>query len=348
MVIYIHGIGEHPPKAEWSQQWDLALFGKPMGERTSMAYWSDILHGRSSRKRTRPIRQNVSHHDLDVDPGAILTEAKVPRAKRLQAGTLVEGLAHAIARDTGTAGARGQGPSRKILPLPSGMRRTVAAFFLKQFLKDVAAYFFQARARTRIQNRLRAEIQKMRDDFVLVSHSLGTVVAFEMLSEDLSRPDCSLFVTMGSPLGIQEVQDVLEDFGGELMVPPDIHAWHNFADRLDPVAIDARLANDFEPRGHRRIIDHTVINERTTDLRRFNPHSSIGYLSHRDVRTIVHHDAGFDSAGRFVVARDVAEDFVDQTRRMPLLIEVLEPGYKATDESVDECYSREALQTFCL
>ncbi len=45
MVIYIHGIGEHPPKEQWKQEWDIALFGKPMGERTSMAYWADILHG---------------------------------------------------------------------------------------------------------------------------------------------------------------------------------------------------------------------------------------------------------------------------------------------------------------
>jgi subtilisin family serine protease len=346
MTIYIHGIGEHPPKEEWKREWDLALFGKPMGDSTSMAYWSDILHGRPSRLRTRSLDHNRGNQDLKVDLASILKEANIPNTKRSKAGTLLEGLAHAIAMDAAHMPARGrQGPATKILPLPGGLRRAVAAAFLKQFLKDVAAYFFQARARAGIQERLRAEIRRTRDNFVLVSHSLGTVVAFDILSERKSRPDCSLFVTMGSPLGIQEVQDVLEDFGGELIIPPNVLAWHNFADRLDPVAIDARLARDFKPRDGRRIIDHSIINERTADLRRFNPHSSLGYLSHRDVRTVVHHDSGFDSAGRFVVARDVAEEFVDPERRLPVLIEVLEPGYNAVDESDDNRHSREASQS---
>ncbi len=79
-------------------------------------------------------------------------------------------------------------------------------------------------------------------------------------------------------------------------------------------------------------------------LREFNPHSSIGYLSHPDVRTVVHRQIGFDSFGRFLVARDVAEEFVDPVRRIPVLIEVLEPGYWAVDESSEERDSRESRQ----
>jgi len=32
-----------------------------------------------------------------------------------------------------------------------------------------------------------------------------------------------------------------------LQVPPGVGRWLNFADRLDPVALDADLANDFTP-----------------------------------------------------------------------------------------------------
>ena len=74
MVLYIHGIGEHPPRDELKQEWDLALFGKPMGVETSMAYWSDILHGRPSRIRFRSIHQEAGQHDLEIDPGEILDE----------------------------------------------------------------------------------------------------------------------------------------------------------------------------------------------------------------------------------------------------------------------------------
>ncbi|WP_223121547.1 hypothetical protein, partial [Pseudomonas viridiflava] len=38
-VIYIHGIGNKPPAEVLRCQWDKALFGRPMGERTRLAYW---------------------------------------------------------------------------------------------------------------------------------------------------------------------------------------------------------------------------------------------------------------------------------------------------------------------
>src|SRR5262249_2775781 len=56
------------------------------------------------------------------------------------------------------------------------------------------------------------------------------------------------------------------------------------------------------------------------------------------------HRIGFDSFGRFLVARDVAEEFVDPVRRVPVLIEVLEPGYWGVDESPEERNSRESRQ----
>ncbi len=62
------------------------------------------------------------------------------------------------------------------------------------------------------------------------------------------------------------------------------------------------------------------------------------------MRTVVHHQIGFDSSGRFLVARDVAEEFVEPGRRVPVLIEVLEPGYGAVDESSAQRESRESVQ----
>ena len=38
-VIYIHGIGNKPPASILKCQWDTALFGSPLGDRSRMAYW---------------------------------------------------------------------------------------------------------------------------------------------------------------------------------------------------------------------------------------------------------------------------------------------------------------------
>mgnify|MGYP003608569617 FL=1 len=38
-VIFIHGIGNKPTQEVLRCQWDKALFGRGMGERTRLAYW---------------------------------------------------------------------------------------------------------------------------------------------------------------------------------------------------------------------------------------------------------------------------------------------------------------------
>src|SRR5512137_2615027 len=40
-VIYIHGIGNKPEASILKCQWDRALFGAEMGDRTRLAYWVD-------------------------------------------------------------------------------------------------------------------------------------------------------------------------------------------------------------------------------------------------------------------------------------------------------------------
>src|SRR5262245_16624769 len=38
-VIYVHGIGNKPPASVLKCQWDLALFGTRLGDRSRLAYW---------------------------------------------------------------------------------------------------------------------------------------------------------------------------------------------------------------------------------------------------------------------------------------------------------------------
>src|SRR5262245_59352566 len=70
-VIYVHGLGRQPAAAQLKLDWDLALFGRDMGDRTRMAYWADLREagaagpsgrgraaarrGRSSTSRAAPM-----------------------------------------------------------------------------------------------------------------------------------------------------------------------------------------------------------------------------------------------------------------------------------------------------
>ena len=85
--------------------------------------------------------------------------------------------------------------------------------------------------------------------FVVIAHSQGSLIAYDVLSSpEFAGLDIRLFVTIGSPLGIQEVQDQLLVHTGQtggLRVPACVGRWINVADPLDPVAFDKRLVGDF-------------------------------------------------------------------------------------------------------
>ncbi len=327
LILYVHGIGEKPPADVLKREWDLALFGRDMGVRSRMAYWADILHGESSGA-IAPKR--AARSDAGINPEALLEAVGVdPDNEQAQA------MADAFLRVMGVQPA---GRRTKVLPLPAFLRKPIARKFLEALVQDSAAYFFKAGIRARVQKRLKDLLPPAGQEVVIVSHSQGTVVALEVLAE-LAKSGAPVnvehLVTLGSPLGVREVQDVLSC---PLTVPEGVERWHNFADPLDHVALDKGVGNDFGARNF--IVDVLVMNTELRRLEGFNPHSAIGYLSHPKVRRVVHDAARVDIHARFLMARDVAADMAVEMRH-PVLIEILEPSYPAIDESRDEMKAHE-------
>lgn len=326
LVVYVHGIGAKPPKPDLKHDWDFALFGRDMGDATRMAYWADILHPdgpeapSAMRISTRATGDAVVEglRDAGVDPDD-------PAVQSFVAGLLGPTAGEVRTRRVG----------KKIVPLPGFLRRPIARVFLKALIGDSAAYFFRDDIRKSIRARVQAELPKDGRPVVLVTHSQGTIASYEVLSTKANAGlDVIEYVTLGSPLGIQEVQDLLDPGLGEIPTPP-VDRWHNFADPIDPVAADKGLANDFTPNGF--IVDDLMVNGNTRLGGDFNPHSAVGYLSHPKVRRVVNDAVREDPMARFVVARDVAQSLGTLPDvRTPVLVEVLEPGYGALDETQEK------------
>lgn len=74
---------------------------------------------------------------------------------------------------------------------------------------------------------------------VVVSHSLGTVVSYTILRRAGPRVCVPLFVTLGSPLGIDVVKRNIRP--PPLKVPEGVAHWLNGTDERDYVALHARL-----------------------------------------------------------------------------------------------------------
>jgi hypothetical protein len=176
-----------------------------------------------------------------------------------------------------------------------------------------------------MRQRLRQILQAQSGNYIVVAHSQGSIIAYDVLREFEGRTSgiqVPLFLTIGSPLGLDEVQDNLKK---PLRVPAIVQKWHNFADLLDPVAADKNLADEFA--GGQRIEDHVVTNQDTLSIRQFNPHSGTGYLSTPSVRQTARAEMGIVQIAPitpFVIARDVAAEMADPTTRLSVLIELKE------------------------
>ncbi len=151
-----------------------------------------------------------------------------------------------------------------------------------------------------VRHRLMVELKEAldnQDDVMIVSHSLGSMISYDVLWK-LShygeyRHDygadkkVDLLVTLGSPLGDENVKDRLKGsrLKGDKKYPLNIQQWINISAEDDFISHDSEIKNDYKemlelglvPRGMKDIYPIYNLNIRNG---KSNPHASIGYLIH--------------------------------------------------------------------
>lgn len=353
-VIYVHGIGNKPVASVLKCQWDRALFGKDLGDRTRMAYWVNRQYYPMPEAATCGDKDLVEVDDDEISTSSIMSLAASTAgedAEREAVDREVQALAQSPAQaaflrsiEIKMSAAEAANPAdlgamrvgAKILPLPGFLRRIVVRHLTRAFLRDVNDFFFSADRRKAMTDSLVERLSAGGGPFVIVAHSQGTMIAYEVLRH-LSREQVQvpLFVTIGSPLALQEVQDVFRAWTGKspLEPPACVARWVNVADRLDPVALDTDISNDFG--GEPNVENHDgFINP---DSPR-HPHSGTGYLATKPVQTAVLatlSNAFSQAVGQFVISRDLAEQFEDsrpnETRRT--LVQLNTQDWKPGEEA---------------
>ncbi|HWJ06180.1 MAG TPA: S8 family peptidase [Steroidobacteraceae bacterium] len=314
-LVYVHGIGNKPPAEILKCQWDTALFDFDLGERSRLAYWVNRM------RYPRPAAGMCSSGDvtalapLSAPNGIVakqITDADIhddireltsnPEARRVL-GSLATKLEVASTVEPARApGAYG----KRVLPLPAPVRRLITRQLTRIFLQDVYDLFFDAAARDRMIGTFTERLAVGGGPFGVIAHSQGSMIAYLALMTTCKDMDVPLLVTIGSPLGITEVQDQLKKIlkVKKLKAPANVKNWLNFADRFDPVALDATLRNEYGT-SSTVIVDTSV--ENLEGLR--DPHSATGYLATSEVRMAVRDAAEtalFQPVGSFVIARDVS------------------------------------------
>jgi hypothetical protein len=135
------------------------------------------------------------------------------------------------------------------------------------FTRDVYVYLSYPGVRSKIDRIVGDAIGD--EPCVVLAHSLGTIVAYNVLIKRAASPGVSRFITLGSPLGIRAIKKHL---ASPLSSPRCVGHWFNAFDDRDVVALTALDARGF---------DVTPPIENKTDVLNFtdNRHGIAGYLA---------------------------------------------------------------------
>jgi hypothetical protein len=285
VILGIHGLGNKPSKETLQNWWKKSMleglkntnqdFKFPEFE---LIYWADILY-------EKPLDETITNekHPLYLKdkyvPGKIInTDIKHPIRKKIL-DWYDEAADKIFLNEDMTVN-----------------YSFISDTIIHNYFKDLEAYYLNNKvitnglillARDQIRNRVIEALKKYQDDDIfLIAHSMGSIVAFDILTFNLPKLKIKTFATMGSPLGIpfvrskiaQEKRVVLND-NHKLKTPPGVQKnWYNFSDLEDLVAINYSLKNDFDENKYGiKAVDFIVNNNYEIDDEE-NPHKAFGYL----------------------------------------------------------------------
>jgi hypothetical protein len=281
VIIGIHGLANKPPPDEKNEWWKRAIIeglrrncSKTTAELPfDFVYWADLRYNSAVSSD-----QNLEPYYPDGGIGSF-------PAYHTQKWVEIFGEVTSVI-----------GKEVDFLDIHTGVDR-VGDFILERELQDLAAYYedehFRTAARERLINKLREHAGKR---IMLIGHSMGSIIAYDVL-RILGRETAALqvdhFITIGSPLGMPHVKRRIYQENDLVRTPSIVGRWTNFADRRDIVAVDAKLADDYEPNNQGvKVVDLPVINAYKSPPDRVpankaNYHKSYGYLRTPELSIVV-------------------------------------------------------------
>lgn len=251
-LAFVHGINNESRSPDdiremwWGaivQGWeDIGLTPKARPD-IDVGYYADILAAAVAGRDTGAVAQGAtpssSSHGrafldayleaADIGASAVAQEL---RAEGVEAPEVVsQGLFQEILVDSASAIER--------------LLRRRGKWLASKFLTQATHYIEDEGLAAQIAVTVRKALFDDHDqDVLVISHSLGTVVSYRLLAGDprLRNRNVPLFVTLGSPLGIGMMEDILPPH--DTIQQPPIGAWVNGYRPDDFVALDRGLTPD--------------------------------------------------------------------------------------------------------
>jgi hypothetical protein len=285
IIIGIHGLGNKPPKGLLEKWWrqsiaeGLKKIGRPGHDfNFDLVYWADSLH-------PVPLNPDETNESSDLYLSERYFPAAYGNVNKLNG--IKEKFINFFKRQ------------RDKILFNETMHVKFPSFtdlIIKHFFKDLDIYLTQkcveenksdCLAKDIIRDKITNALKKHeRKDILLIAHSMGTIVTYEVLIQSEKKLKIDSLITIGSPLGVPFIFDklknelsVVPEDKDKLRTPENIKTgWTNLADTEDKVAQGNDLREMFKYNSKNvGPTSQLVINDYQSEGIE-NPHKSFGYL----------------------------------------------------------------------
>jgi hypothetical protein len=303
VIIGIHGLRNKPPKYLLTSWWKKSLIEGftdielPAPRFTfEMAYWAHYMHVKSQNPQV-----------TDSGDPQYLEEPYLP-------GTWSGPRERKTFRSTFT-----QGLNQEIMRLIAGKNGfmnadTISNIILHRMFIELDVYYHKRLrdgygrlwpARELIRQELAACIRKHRHkSIMIIAHSMGSIIAYDVLLHAVADIPVHTLITIGSPLGfpviLKKIRHELHSNTPDdtpLPTPPSIKKrWLNIADLDDVTCMDYNLRSHYRKNSSGvRPFDQIVFNNYEYNGTH-NPHKAYGYLRTAEVTHAVNQFLTVDNA----------------------------------------------------
>jgi len=296
IILGIHGLGNKPPAPLLNHWWResirdgmIAAGYLPPDFQFELVYWADLLH-------PLPLDpgQSDKDHELFLSEPYIPPDTGVPLKTKTVHRKMLDYLEKQL--------------DKLLLNEDYTINFTaVTDSIIRHYFHDLDCYYSDDcmtagesgyPARFAIRERLNGTLRRFaKKEILLLSHSMGSIIAYDVLIRSASDVAVDTWITAGSPLGLPIViSKIVSEYQNHLKkihrvrTPDNINtAWHNFSDLEDKVAMDYALAGDYENNSKGIRVQDKVVTNRYACNGKSNVHKSFGYLQTPELGNAVYH-----------------------------------------------------------
>jgi hypothetical protein len=232
-------------------------------------YYGDKLD-EFARQFDLPLTTDIQAKGSPVNTDFLNFQAQVAEEMRQRAGVTDAQVLEEFGTNTTEKGPQNWAWVQAIIRAIDRNAGGVSQSVLETFMRDVYLYTTRMGVRDNIDRIVGSALNET--PCVVIGHSLGSVVAYNVLRNDRRPLNVRAYVTVGSPLAIRAVRDRFRPIG----FPTLARTWYNAFDPRDVVSLYPLDAANFP-------VTPSIENFGGVNNATDNRHGIVGYLDDADV-----------------------------------------------------------------